>query len=458
MHPRNSRILISFLGVFVLWLGSPGHSHEAGMPGADPGHQILSLQDRARVMNQGLAWRLDHILPDLMRSEGVDMWLVINREWIEDPVFFTLVPEPMMASPGCVALIFHDRGQERGVERLSCSSHGVGGSNGPWYNETWTSRQRKQFESLAGVIKDRNPKKIGINVSSRWGYGDGLTASLKEDLEKALGPEFSARLVSAGDLCVRWLETRSPAELSLYRSIGGIAHDIIREFFSSAVIAPDITTTENVVWWIRKQIAALGLETWFQPSISIQRNAKEPVPDGGDRRVIRRGDLLHCDMGIKYLGLCTDMQWHAYVCRIGEEDAPAGLREALKRANRVAEIFMIEFKEGKTGREIALAAMGKAEAEGLGPSIYSHPVGVHGHGAGCTLNAVPPERQDERNVLRWNWPLHANTAYAIELSSASTVPEWNNQEVRIAFEETAAFTKEGCRYIDGHQTEYYLIK
>jgi Xaa-Pro aminopeptidase len=440
--------------VLLLFLAVMTYAQDIGAAAVNDIENIMPEKERADVMNEWREWRLENILPDLMREQGIDMWVIINREWIEDPVFFTLVPEPMMASPGCVALIFHDRGEGLGVERLSCAPHGVRGG----YERTWATREKTQFEALADAIKKRNPQKIGLNVSRRWGYGDGLTASLKEDLEKALGAEYSSRFVSAGDLCVRWMETRSPQELNIYRHICGVAHDIIAEFFSNKVITPDVTTVDEVRWWTRQRVNDLGLDVWFHPSLSIIRSDKEAAKYDDDRRVIRRGDLLHCDLGIKYLGLCTDMQWQAYVCKLGEDDAPRGLKEALDRANRVADILMGEFEEGKTGKEIADAAMRKAEAEGLRPSIYSHPVGIHGHGAGTTINAVSPGRQDERNVLRWDYPLYVNTCYAIELSSTTTVPEWDNQDVRIGFEETAVFTKEGCKYIDGHQTRYYLIK
>ncbi len=450
-RPRGFRITSLVLLIFIT---SITYSQVYGVAAANDIRNILPERERARVMNEWLKWRLDNILPDLMRGEGIDMWVIINREWIEDPVFFTLVPEPMMASPGCVALFFHDRGEELGIEGLSCSPHGrIRG-----YKETWATRKKTQFEALAEAIKKCNPKKIGINVSSRWGYGDGLTASLKEDLEKALGVEYSSRFVSAGDLCVRWIETRSPQELSVYKHICGVAHGIIAEFFSNKVITPDITTVDEVRWWTRQRITDLGLEVWFHPSLSIVRSKKEAAKYDDDRKVIRRGDLLHCDLGIEYLGLCTDMQWWAYVCKIGENDAPEGLKKALKRANKVADILMSEFNEGRTGREIAVSALNKAKAQGLRPSIYSHPVGIHGHGAGTTFNTGDPGKQDERNVLRWNYPLYVNTCYAIELSSTTSIPEWDNWDLRLGIEETAAFTKGGCKYIDGHQTEYYLIK
>ena len=430
------------------------YTQDYGVAAVDDSHKILPERERARVMNEWLKWRLDNIIPKLMRREGIDMWLIINREYNEDPVYMSLVPEPTMAARRTSILIFHDRGKELGVERLSGSYYGIG----DLYKGTWTDKKKKQFESLAEVIKKCNPKKIGINVSSTWAFGDGLTASLKEKVEKALGPEYSSRFVSAENLCVGWLETRSPQELSVYRHICGIAHDIITEFYSNKVITPDVTTTEDVVWWIRQKTTDLGLEIWFQPSISIQRHKEEAAKYKDNRKVIRRGDLLHCDVGIVYLGLCTDMQWQAYVCKIGEDDAPEGLKEALRRTNKLGDIFRNEFKTGRSGNDIVNSAMKKGAEEGLRLLIYSHPVGFHGHAAGPPMDARSPERAPEGVLDRMKYPLYPNTVYAIEYSCTTSIPEWGGQDVRISFEETAVYTEQGCKFIDGHQIKFYLIK
>jgi len=423
------------------------------IPSTKDYQNILPEKNREQLMNEWLKWRLDNIVPQLMRREGIDLWLVINREYNEDPVYLSLVPRPTMYARRTSILLFHDLGPEKRVERLSGSYYGMEG----WYKGTWVDKKKKQFESLAEVIKSLNPKRIGINASENWAFGDGLTASLKAKLEKALGPEHSSRFVSAENLSVGWLETRSPQEMSVYRHICGIAHDIIDEFFSNRVITPDVTTTDDVVWWIRQRVTDLGLEPWFQPSISIQRSKKEAAKFA-EKNVIRRGDTLHCDFGISYLGLCTDMQLQAYVCRIGETDAPEGLKEALRRANRLADVFMGEFVRGRSGTDIVTAAMKKGEAEGLRPLIYMHPIGVHGHGAGCVADARPPESAPEDNLERGKYPLFLNTAYAIEFSSTTAVPEWENQDVRIGYEEDALFTEDGCRFIDGRQVQFYLIK
>jgi len=417
---------------------------------------ILPERARARIMDEWLRWRLDRILPELMRRERIDLWLVMSNEPDPGPVYFTLLPATSLYVVRTSILMFHDRGKELGVERLSGGSSGIG----DWYKPTWLDKKNKtQFESLAEIIKKMNPKRIGINTSPLWGYGDHLTAGLKDKLVGALGPEYSKRLVSADRLCVGWLETRSPQEMSVYRHICGISHDLIAEFFSNKVIVPDITTTEDVEWWFRQRVRDLGVDPWFHPSIDVQRSKKKEAEykDEG-RDVIRRGDLLHCDIGIRYLGLYTDMQWSAYVLQTGESDAPKGLKEALANADRVADILMAEFREGRTGNEVVDAAMQKGEAEGLRPLIYTHPIGVYGHAAGPPIDARAPENAPEGSRLRGEYPLYLNTMYSIEFSATTKVSEWDGQDVRIGYEDDAIFTKEGCIFADGGQKALLLIR
>ncbi len=440
---RHKKIMILFIILFSFTFSAP----------ASEKHVILTKKEQAEVINEWQKWRLENILPGLMRRAGIDMWLVMNREYMEDPVYFTLVPRPVMYSGGQVVLIFHDKGPEQGVELLCSAPGGV-----PGYKNIWRPRVKTQMENLADFIRERNPGKIGINVSSKWPLADGLSSSQREKLESSLGADLSRKLVSAEDLCVGWLETRSPQEISAYRHICGIAHDLIAEFFSNEVIMPDITTSQDVRWWIRQRIAELGMETWFHPSIDIIRSKDEAAEYPDNDNVIRRGDVLHCDVGIVYLGLCTDMQWQAYVLKPGETDVPPGIQKALDNANRMADIFMAEFKTGRTGAEIRDITMEKLQAEGLKGVIYTHPLGFYGHAAGCSPDGRNPDTIDEGNPAKWDYPLYPDTVYAIEFSCTTPVPEWGGQELRIGFEENAVFTEDGCRFIDGRQTKFLIIK
>jgi Xaa-Pro aminopeptidase len=448
---KKERFLVILILAVLTFAGASTFAQDIGTAAVRDIDNILSEKERAKVMNEILEWRLDHIIPELMRREGIDMWLIICREYNEDPVYLTLVPEETMAARRTSILVFHDKGEKEGVERLTCSFYGMG----KWYKSIYSDRTKDQMEALAEYIKKSDPKKIGIDESDTWAFGDGLSASFKAGLVKALGPELASRLVSAENLCVGWLETRSPRELSIYRHICGVAHDIIAEFFSNEVIIPDVTTTEDVVWWIRQRYTDIGVDTWFQPSVSIQRSKKDAQMYKDNPDVIRRGDLLHCDIGIVYMGLCTDTQQNAYVCRIGENDAPEGLKEALRRGNRLQDIVMAEHRVGRTGNEVLRSSLEKAKAEGLNPSVYCHPLGVHGHAAGFVVGLW--DRQDGVPV-RGDYPLYFNTCYAIEMNNKYKVPEWDGMEVQMGLEEGGVFTEDGCRFIDGRQTRLFLIK
>jgi hypothetical protein len=433
---RKTVLLVSFLILALLPV----------MSGKEETPSILSMRERNAVVNNWLKIRLETVLPELMRREKFDMWVVICREYNEDPVFYSLVPYNSFAARRLTMLVFHDRG-EKGVERLAVSRYGIGN----FYEGVWQPEKIEQWKCLAKVIKKRNPKRIGINESDTFAFGDGLSSSLKKKLLRILGPEYSSRLHSAEELAVGWLERRIPEELEVYPHIVAIAHQIIAEAFSREVITPGVTTTQDVSWWIRERSRKLRLGNWFHPSVSIQRSKKSN--NNGD--VILRGDLLHCDIGITYLRLNTDTQEHAYVLREGESDAPPGLKEALKLGNRLQDILIGEFKEGKTGNEILSAALKKAKEAGLKANIYSHPLGFHGHAAGPTIGLW----DNQVNVPgKGDYRLYYDTCYAIELNIRTNLAEWGGQEIRISLEQDGAFTRKGVYFIDGRQTKLHLIK
>ena len=422
-------------------------SFEAGSAAAEA-PAVLGLKDQARVVDGWLKIRLDTVLPELMRRAKLDMWLVVCEEYNEDPVYLTLVPFEDLSARRLSMLVFYDKGEGQGIEKFTVSRYGIG----DLYKSVWDpAKEPDQWQRLAQVIKDRRPKQIGIDESETFAFGDGLTASLKDRLVRVLGKEYVSRLRSAERLAVGWLERRIPEELETYPHVVAIAHAIIAEAFSRDVITPGATTAEDVSWWMRERIRGLGLSAWFHPDISIQRPKASPYK--GD--VIHRGDLLHCDMGITYLRLNTDTQQHAYVLKEGEVDAPQGLKDALAQGNKLQDILLAEFREGRTGNEVLAAALAKAKSEGLKPSIYTHPLGYHGHAAGPTIGLW-----DQQNGVpgAGDYPLFYDTVYSIELNAKANAPEWDNQEVTIALEQDAAFTKKGTYFLEERQTKFFLIK
>lgn len=413
---------------------------------------ILSQREQARVIDELLEDRLRNVLPGLMRNTGIDMWVVISREYNEDPVIETLLPATWFAARRTTMLVVFDKGNGAELEYLAVARYDVG----KVFKRAWDpDAQPDQWLQLAKIIEERNPKKIAVNKSVHVGLADGITANDYELLLKSLKKNFQSKVVSAEPLSVAWLETRSEKEMAIYPQICRIAHNIIQEGFSEKVIHPGITTTDDVVWWYREKIKELKLDTWFQPSVSISRNepeaifSKRPTPV-----VIQPGDLLHVDFGITYLRLNTDTQQHAYVLKPGETDAPDYLKKALATGNRLQDILTTQFTLGKSGNEVLAATRAQAIREGIVPSIYTHPIGFHGHAAGTTIGMWDMQQGVPHNG---DYALHYKTAYSIELNATVKIAEWN-KEIQIKLEEDGYFDESGFRYIDGRQKELLLVQ
>ncbi len=441
-------VILAFVGPVV----AQGPVQGRAVAGAT--QHVLPERERPAVINQILQDRLATLLPRLMREAGFDMWLVINREYVEDPVYLSLVPAPVFHARRLSMLVFFDRGEGAPLEILTVSRYPMAGYTPAWAGGT----DESQWKRLAEIVAERAPKRIGINTSRRWSFGDGLTGALRDGLLEALGPALAARTASAEALCVRWLETRTPRELDLYAHVVAIARGVVSEAFSARVITPGVTTTSDVAWYIRQRFTDLGLSTWFSPDVNRQAAGgacTAESPFCGDSGVIQPGDVLHCDVGITYLRLNTDTQEMGYVLRRGESDVPGGLTRALAAGNRWQDLLTAEFVTGRTGNEIFTRTRAAATREGLRHSTYSHPVGYHGHAAGPSIGMW--DNQGPVPVSG-DWPLSANTAYAIEGNVKVALPEWNGQFVQIKLEQTALFDGVSVEYAAGRQTTWHVVR
>lgn len=410
--------------------------------------KILPMRERAEVIDRWLADRIENVLPSLMRRAEIDMWIIISREYNEDPVLSTFLPSTWQSARRTTILMITDRGADQPLETLAVARYDVGDRFvAAWDKET----DGEQWAHLATLIEARNPKRIGLNYSGDFALADGISHTEYQKLHNALPATLQQRLVSAEPLAIGWLESRSEAEMRSYQHIVRIAHDILAEGLSQAAIQPGVTTTSDLQWWYRDRIRELKLTAWFHPSVSIDRRGLDRKTGDGD--IIRPGDLLHVDFGITYLRLNTDTQQHAYVLRPGETDAPRDLKTALARANRMQDLLTNEFKAGRTGNDILARTLKKAEREGIRASIYTHPIGYHGHGAGPTIGLWD---QQDGVPGKGDYPLYANTAHSIELYAESRIDSWD-RSVRIRLEEDAFFDGEVVTYIDGRQKEFLLI-
>jgi hypothetical protein len=418
------------------------------------GFRVLSSRERIEPENRMVRERLETLLPQLMSESGLDMWLVINREYAEDPVYFTLVPQPSFAARRTTMLVFA-RKPDGSLERLSVNRYPLGEP----YESAWAGGDLDaQWKALAEVIVKRDPKRIGINVSREWPVADGLTGALRDRLREVLPPAYAQRLVPAESLVVRWLETRTASELAVYPQIVAIARGVIAEAFSTRVITPGVTTTQDVAWYIRARFESLGLPIWFFPDVNRQRqgiNCTADMPFCGGSGVIEPGDVLHTDVGICYLKLCTDTQEMGYVPRLGEAGVPAGLEAAMRTGNRWQDLLTSQFAKGRSGNEVLARTLDAARKAGIQSSVYTHPLGMFGHAPGPTIgmwdNQGPTPGQGD-------WPLHPNTVYAIEGNVKVAVPEWGGQIVQMKLEQDAVFDGERVTYLAGRQTSWHVVR
>jgi Xaa-Pro aminopeptidase len=409
---------------------------------------VLPLRDRAAVIDRILEERLETVVPQIMRENGVAMWVLMAREYFEEPVIATMLDARSMAARRRTILVFFDPGEGEPIERLTVSRYGLAGLFEPaWDPEV----EPDQWNAVAAIIAERDPATIAINFSDLSAFGDGMTLSQYRLMMAALPQGFEDRIISGETLAIRWLETRTPSEVALYPAIVRTAHALIARAFSREVITPGVTTANDVRWWYRQEFARLGLTPWFHPSVGIQRAGQEGMLTGDE--IIQPGDLLWIDVGITYLRLNTDTQHLAYVLRPGETVAPAGLRNGLVATNEVQDILLAHFQPGRSGNEVLERARAEAIERGLNPSIYTHPIGLHGHGAGPAIGFWDNQTGDPRG----EGPINANTAWAIELTTFNAVPEWDGQIVDFRSEEDAFFDGETVRFLDGRQTEITLI-
>jgi hypothetical protein len=439
--------------IFILLSILPIHSFAKDQTAVD---NILSMQDRAKFINQNTQKRIEQLLPRLMNDSGIDMWLMISREYNEDPILKTFLPAEWLSARRTTMFVFA-KNQDSTLSAYAIAPYNVG----KLFEKAWNKEKHSdQWQALLALIEQHEPKTIGINQSKHWAHADGIVATEKEKLLNSLPAKYHSRIVSAQDLGVAWLEQRIPDEMQAYENMIAMAHEIIAQGFSNEVITVGQTTTNDLVWWFRERVQALKLQTWFHPSVSIQRRDNkafdhvDSFTNGYQENTIMPGDLLHVDFGLSYLRLNTDTQQHAYVLAENEMKVPVELEAAFNLGNKLQDIFISNFNVGHTGNEVLKKSREQAIAKGLKPTIYTHPIGYHGHGAGTTIGMWDSQQGVAGSG---DYPLHPNTTYSIELNNAFYLNIWQ-KEIRIMLEEEAFFDGKSVRYLDGRQTRLHIIE
>jgi Xaa-Pro aminopeptidase len=420
----------------------------------------LPLREQAAIRDRWLTQRLLDLMPGLMDRAGIDLWVVIGREYNEDPVLRTLLPATWLSARRRTILLFHR--SDDGVTAAAVSRYPIGQFLPAWEPDDTPglTAEESQWAALRRFVDQAAPRAIGVDVSPVFAHADGLSHTEHRLLMAALGPHVG-RVVSAEALAVGWLEVRLPEEIAALHAMNRLVHQVIDEAYSPAVITVGQTTALDVAWWIRQRFADLGVDGWFQPTVDLQRAGVPLVDERGTvlpgvpyDAVISPGDLVHCDVGLTSLGLTTDTQRNGYVLRPGETGAPAGLAAALAVGNRMQDLTTAALRPGRTGDEVLAAARAAAAAEGIDGDVYSHPVGVHGHGAGPAIGMWD---QQDGVPGAGAAPVHLDTVYALELCVRVPVAEWGGQVIRMALEQGIALTAAGVEYLDDRQTGLILI-
>ncbi|MEI6739117.1 MAG: M24 family metallopeptidase [Gemmatimonadaceae bacterium] len=453
----------------AVYPATPG-ARTSGSSAADTLRPFGTLRDQAFRQQRWLEARMATVLPTLMRRAGVDLWVVPMREYNEDPVFTAITSPTTFSARRRTIYVFFDRGGDKGIEKLALGGTSQGGVfsavrsmkavPAPGAGSRSTDRTAElwgdeQWSVLRKVLEERQPKRIAINTSRTFAFSDGLSSGEREGMQEALGATWTARMVPAEALAIDLIASRVPDEEVAFHDLNRVGWQIIEEAFSNRVITPGVTHAEDVVWWMRQRLNDLGLGTWFHPSVEVQRRGATDE-QLGPNPVILAGDVLHCDFGVTAMGLNTDTQHMGYVLRPGETDVPAGLKAALANSNRLQDITVAALKPGRTGNQVLASALATMRASQIDGTIYSHPIGLHGHGAGALIglwdyqDGVPG--RGDHVIIPGMW-------YSIELQATTKVPEWGNQPVRSAQEEDVIIDAAGAvRWAFGRQTTFHLVK
>ena len=406
---------------------------------------IKGIKEQNKIMDICLGERLDIIVPEVMKNAKADMWIVASKEYHEDLTFGALTPASYLTARRITMLVFLKKDDE--VKRFSLSLPDR--DLNTFYPQYWNFGKEEQMEALNRLLAEYDPKNIAINISEDHTYADGLSYGLYQTLLKEVKAPYNERFMVDEMIPIKVMELRTPTELSLYDEVMKVAFSVIEETFSLKAITPGVTTCEDLEYYMMEKVRGLGLEYWFSPTIDILREGEENcrIYD-----TIQKGDLLHCDFGIKYLNMCTDTQRLAYVAKDNETDVPQWMKDGFKVNNRFQDIVCECLIDGKTGNEVLMDALNKAKAEGIKPCLYSHPCNIYGHGPGPTIGLW-----NNQNVIpiRGDIKVSYNTVYALELNVQY---DYNGMTYTFFSEETIAYTKEGVTFLYPNRDKIYFIK
>ncbi|MGE0883166.1 MAG: M24 family metallopeptidase [Blastocatellales bacterium] len=456
--PYSLKFAFAALTLFGAFMAAPAfHAQSANQSPAnksvEPLPKLLSLREQTAVREQWLKKRLDTLLLPMMRRHGVSMWIVTTEEFHPDTIAEYVAP-PIPYVGRRDFFIFTDRGTDK-LERIALVRYPE--EHLKYHFEVLNPPGNQIASTLRKLVEERQPKTIALNMGGTRGATNGLTHDAYKFLAETLGDEFSNRFISAAALITEYQDTRLPEELEHYRLAVTLTDILTQRAFSNEVITPGKTTAGDVRWWLLQQVNNLGLTVWFQPDLRVQRQNRETTKTqqflsvADESVVLQRGDCIHVDFGLNYMGFSTDWQKHAYILKPGEKDVPEGLKRALANTNRLQDILFKHAKAGMAGADVYDATMADCKREGIEAMIYSHSVGTQGHALGASIDFRRPTN-GKPELMR------LGSYTSIELNTSTPVAEWGGQKVTIMAEDDAYMTEKGLQWFRPRQTEFYLIR
>jgi len=408
---------------------------------------------RWRKANQIRLDKYDLVLPEVMRENKIDMWIIMCREGNLDPLYPDL-GEGYVGHNGYY--IFTDTGMPR-IERT------VLGIEGYLLEETKAYDYFGSESELKDFVTKRDPKRIGLNTSKDIGSADGLSYTGRQELAELLGSKYQARFVSAEKLVSDFRSRHVASEIAVFAEAGDYAYQIAERALSNEVITAGVTTLENVAWWMKEQLFKNNLQSSFgMPSVYV--TGPNGVEATSTDRIIQRGDILMLDWGVGFMHMFTDMKRMAYVLKEGEKEVPKSIQHAFDLAVKVRQIVVSTIKPGITAKQNEINVYRKLQEAGFSSIEFNkpkvddntdviigcHSVGDWGHGSGPSIAFFNP--------VQLTYTVKPTNLFSIELFAYTPMPEWGGKKLRVPLEDDAIVTERGVEWIYPINQRVLLIK
>ncbi|MFW6119974.1 MAG: M24 family metallopeptidase [Petrotogales bacterium] len=401
-------------------------------------HSVINIS-REEMLKK----RLNELLPELMKKTGSDMWIIIGNENHLDPVMPTVLPEN--TDLGRLTIIvfcsYENKLERHVISRFFTESN-------DFYIASFDENYVDEWDCLKKIVDRCKPGNILLNYSENVTLADGLTHSNFKKLSRTL-ESYSNKFESSEELAIMWLNIQTNIDLEVYKAVVKKTEEIINNIFINSFISE--ISTEELEHRLSKKAEEYGMNVWYN-KVDFQREGNNLLFNKGS---IKRGDLIHCDFGIRHLGISSDIQKLFYLPKEDENVTPRSFNVLLEQAHQLQDIVSAGLSKGCTGDEVLNNALNQMKKKDINGRVYTHPLGYYGHGS---VPIIGRYNQQKKVPIEGNYLAYDNTFWAIELCVIGNIPEWNNQRVHILVEDSAILFDNKIHFISERQQSIALLK